>query len=60
MQSSTNKDFEGSTPKIGGFLALCSKNITKKVNCDAFCEKLEIYVMNKLKNGDAIVEVKKI
>ena len=29
-KSSTAKDFEGSTPKIGGILALRSKNMTKK------------------------------
>ena len=56
-QSSTSRDFEGATPKIGGILALRSENVTKKVNYDAFCEKLGIYVMNDLKNGDAIVEV---
>ena len=59
MQSSTSRDFEGATPKIGGVLALRSENVTKKVNYDAFCEKLGIYVMNELKNGDAIVEVTK-
>ena len=59
MQSSTSKDFEGATPKIGAILALRSENITKKANYDVFCEKLAIYVMNELKNGDAIVEVTK-
>ena len=31
----------------------------KRVNYDKFCEKLHIYIMNELKNGDAIVEVVK-
>ena len=31
QQSSTSKDFEGATPKIGGILALRSKNITNKI-----------------------------
>ena len=57
QQSSTSRDFEGATPKIGGILGLRSENVSKKVNYDAFCEKLAIYVMNELKDGDAIVEV---
>ena len=54
---STNRDFAGATPKIGGVLGLRSENVTKKVNYDSFCEKLGIYVMNELKDGDAIVEI---
>ena len=57
QQSSTSRDFEGATPKIGGILGFRSENVSKKVNYDAFCEKLAIYVMNELKDGDAIVEV---
>ena len=36
------KDFEGAAPKIGGALALRNKNVTKKVNYDAFSEKLGV------------------
>ena len=57
--SSTPKDFEGATPKIGGILALRSENMTKKVNYDQFCEKLYIFIMNVFKNGDSVVEVTK-
>ena len=32
--SSTPRDFEGATPKIGGILALRSENMAKKVNYD--------------------------
>ena len=59
LQSMSSRDFEGATPKIGGVLGLCSENVTKKINYDSFCEKLGIYVMNELKEGDAIVEVTK-
>ena len=45
IQPIKNRDFERSTPKIGGFIALSSENITKKVNYDIFCEKLAIYAM---------------
>lgn len=57
VQSSTNRDFEGATPKLGAVLALRSENIHKKVNYDRFLEKLAIYVVNELKNGDSLVEV---
>ena len=57
--SSTSKDVEGATPKIRGALALHSKNVTKKVNYDAFCGILGTYIMNKFKNGENIVEVTK-
>ena len=59
VQSSTNKYFEGATPKLGAILALCSENIIKKVNYDCFLEKLAIYVVNEFKNGDSIVETTK-
>ena len=55
--SSTPRDFEGATPKIGGILTLHSENMTKKVNYDQFCEKLYIFIMNVFKNGDSVVEV---
>ena len=55
--SSTPRDFEGATPRIGGILALRSENMTKKVNYDQFCEKLSTYIMNVFKNGDCVVEV---
>ena len=54
---STPKDVEGATPKIGSILALCSKNMIKKVNYDKFYEKLHTHIMNEYKNSDAIVEV---
>ena len=57
VQSSTNIYFEGATPKLGTVLALRSENINKKVNYDRFLEKLAIYVVNELRNGDSIVEV---
>ena len=59
VQSTTNRDFEGATPKLNAILALRSENITKKVNYDRFLEKLAIYVINELKNGDYIIEVTK-
>ena len=59
VQTSMNRDFEGATPKLGAFLALRSENTNKKVNYDRFLEKLAIYVVNKLKNGDSLVEVTK-
>ena len=59
FQTSTNKDFEGSTPKLGGILALHNENVTQKTNYDCFLEKLGIYIVNDIKNGDHIVEVTK-
>ena len=38
--STTPRDFEGATPKIGGMLALRSENGNKKVNYDNFCKKV--------------------
>ena len=57
--ASTSKDFVGATPKIGGILGLRTKNVTKKVSYDLFCKKMGTYIMNKFKNGDAVVEVTK-
>ena len=57
VQPSGHRDFEGATPKLGAVLALRSENIIKKVNYDRFLEKLAIYVVNELRNGDAIVEI---
>ena len=57
VQTSTNRDFEGATPKLGAVLALRSENINKKVNYDRFLEKLAIYVVNEFRNDDSIVEV---
>ena len=59
LQSTSSRDFEGATPKIGGVMGLRSENVTKKINYDSFCEKLGIYVMNELRDGDAIVEATK-
>ena len=36
VQSSTNRDFKGATPKLGAVLALRSENINKNVNYDRF------------------------
>ena len=49
VQSSTNRDYERATPKLGAILALRSENVTKKVNYDRFLEKPEIYIINELK-----------
>ena len=57
VQSSTNRDFEGATPKLGAVLALRNENVNKKMNYDRFLEKLAIYMVNELKNGDSIVEI---
>ena len=59
FQTSTNKDFGGAIPKLGGILALRNENVTKKVNYDRFLEKLGIYIVNELKVGDHIIEVTK-
>ena len=57
VQSSTTSDFEGATTKLNAILALRSENVNKKVNYDRFLEKLAIYVINELKNGDSIIEI---
>ena len=59
VHTSTNRCFEGVTPKLGAVLALCSENMNKKVSYDRFLEKLAIYVVNELKNGVSLVEVSK-
>ena len=59
QQSSTSRDFEGATPKLGAILALRSENITLKTNYDRFLEKLGTYIVNELKDGDSIVEITK-
>ena len=57
--SSTLRNFEGSTPNIGGVLALRSENVTKKVNYDKFCEKLRSYIMREFKGGEYVVDILK-
>ena len=57
--TSTPRDFEGVTPKIGCVLALCSENMLKKVNYAIFCKKLGVYIMNEFKGGENVVEVTK-
>ena len=47
VQSSTNRDFEGATPKLGAVLALRNENVNKKMNYDRFLEKLAIYMVNE-------------
>ena len=39
------KKFKGATPKIDGVICLRSKNVTKMVSYDIFCERLGIYIM---------------
>ena len=56
---STQKDFVGDTPKLGGILGLRSENITKKITYDLFCEKLGTYIMTEFKNGDDIFKSQK-
>ena len=34
----SSKEFEGTTPKIGGVLGLRRQNVTKKFSYDSFCE----------------------
>ena len=57
--TSTPRDFEGVTPKIGGVLALRSENMLQKVSYDIFCEKLGVYIMNEFKGGENVVEITK-
>ena len=57
--ASSTKDFEGTTPKIGGVLGLRSEIVTRKITYDAFLEKLGIYIMTELKGGENIVEITK-
>ena len=52
VASSTQKDFKGATPDIGGVLALRSENVSVKTHYDKFCEKLETYIMKELKGGN--------
>ena len=59
LQSTSNRDFAGATPKIGGVLGLRSENVTKKISYDLFREKLGTYVMTEFKNGDAVFPVTK-
>ena len=40
-QTTTPRDYEGATPKIGGVLALRSKNMTKKRTMTAFARNLK-------------------
>ena len=51
------KEFEGAAPKIGGVLALRNENVTKKVNYDAFCEKLGVHIVNEFGGGENVFEV---
>lgn len=53
------RDYEGATPSIGSILAIRSKNVSKNVDYDVFCKKLQIYITNEFKNRDHIVEVTK-
>ena len=59
FQSSANKDFQGATPKLAAILVLRNETVTRKVNYDRFLEKLGIYIVNELKDGDYVIEVTK-
>ena len=58
-RGSSERDFSGATPQIGGVLALRSENTTKKVPFDVFLEKLETYIMNEMKQGEHLVDIAK-
>ena len=55
--NTSTRDFEGTTPKIGGVLGLRSENVTKKIAFDVFCEKVGIYIMKEFNNGENVIEV---
>ena len=55
--NTSTRYFEGATPKIGGVFGLCSKNVTKKITFDVFCEKISIYIMPEFNNGENDIEV---
>ena len=57
VSTSTQRDFKGATPDIGGVLALRSKNVAVKTSYDKFCEKLETYLMKQLKGGEHVIEI---
>ena len=57
--TSSTKDFEGATPKIGGVLGLRSEIVTKKITYDDFLEKLGIYIMTEFTGGKNVVEITK-
>ena len=59
VSTSTQRDFKGATPDIGGVLALRSKNVAIKTNYDKFCEKFETYLMKQLKGGEHVIEILK-
>ena len=42
---SSQKEFKGATPEIGGILALRIENVAKKLTFDKLCEKLGTYIM---------------
>ena len=37
--NTSSKEFEGTTPKIGGVLGLLRQNVTKKISYNSFYEK---------------------
>ena len=55
----SERDFSGVTPQIGGVSALRSENTNRKVSYEVFLEKLEIYIMNEMKQGEHVVEITK-
>ena len=52
--NTSTRDFEGATLMIDGVLGLRSKNVTKKIAFDVFCEKVGIYIMKEFNNGETL------
>ena len=53
--SSTQKDFTGMTPDVGGILALANeKGIIKRTDMDSFLKLMGDYTVAKIKNGGLI------
>ena len=58
-RGSSEKDFAGATPQIGGVLGLRSENVTRKIPFDVFLEKMETYIMNEMRQGEHLVDITK-
>ena len=52
-----HKSFESHTPDLNGVLGLRTEKVDKKVTFEAFCEKLDTYIMRGVKNGEDVVLV---
>ena len=51
--------YEGDTPEVGGVLALCTENATKKLTLDIFREKLATYINKNLTHATNVVRIVK-